>query len=157
MSGSKPSSPAGEKTPRAPRATKTEKTTTTKTAATTTRTRAPKAAAKAAPAPQPVAKAQSRRQQRTGKVVSDKMQKTIVVAIETLKRHPLYKRTYRSTARFKAHDEHNDARIGDLVRIEETRPLSKDKRWRLVEILNRAAQAPSVESVVADLAPEVEG
>jgi small subunit ribosomal protein S17 len=99
----------------------------------------------------------TRRQQRTGRVVSDKMQKTIVVAVETLKRHPLYKRTYKSTAKFKAHDELNDARIGDLVRIEETRPLSKDKRWRLVEILNRAAQAPSVEQVVAELAPEVEG
>jgi small subunit ribosomal protein S17 len=170
MSGSKPSSPTGAKTTRAPRAPKTETTEktprsatarTAKTAAAapakTPRARAPKAAAlPATPSAKPSA-AQPRRQQRTGKVVSDKMQKTIVVAIETLKRHPLYKRTYKSTNRFKAHDEHNDARVGDLVRIEETRPLSKDKRWRLVEILNRAAQAPSVESVVAELAPEVEG
>ena len=79
-----------------------------------------------------------RRQQKVGRVMSDKMQKTIVVAVETIKRHPIYKRTYKETTRFKAHDEHNSARIGDVVRIEETRPLSKDKRWRLVEILERA-------------------
>lgn len=171
MSGSKPSSPAGgQKAPRAPRTTKTTDTTkTTKTTRTTkaakaatetaapaktTRARATKAAAPVTPVKAPVA---TRRQQRTGRVVSNKMQKTIVVAVETLKRHPLYKRTYKSTAKFKAHDEQNDALIGDIVRIEETRPLSKDKRWRLVEILNRAAQAPSVEQVVAELAPEVEG
>ena len=95
-----------------------------------------------------------RRQQKTGRVVSDKMQKTIVVAVETLKRHRLYKRTYKSTMKFKAHDEHNDARIGDIVRIEETRPLSKDKRWRLVEITKRAVQAPSVAQVVSQLDPQ---
>ncbi len=155
MSASKPSSPAdGQKTPRAPRTTKAAKAATPETAPTkTTRARATKAAAPAATTP---ARATRRRQQRTGRVVSDKMQKTIVVAVETLKRHPLYKRTYKSTTKFKAHDEHNDARIGDMVRIEETRPLSKDKRWRLVAILTRAAQAPSVEEVVAELAPEVE-
>src|SRR5215813_10451064 len=86
-----------------------------------------------------------RRQQKIGRVTSDKMQKTIVVAVESLKRHRIYKRTYRYTTKFKAHDEHNDARIGDIVRIEETRPLSKDKRWRLVEILKRAAQVMPVE------------
>jgi small subunit ribosomal protein S17 len=174
MSESTPSSPAGgQKTPRAPRAPRTTGTTgttrTTRTTKTTkaatpetaapakpTRARATRGAAAAAAAPKPAPKA-TRRQQRTGRVVSDKMQKTIVVAVETLKRHPLYKRTYKSTNKFKAHDEHNDARIGDMVRIEETRPLSKDKRWRLVEILRRAAQAPSVEQVVAELEPETGG
>jgi small subunit ribosomal protein S17 len=94
-----------------------------------------------------------RRQQKTGRVVSNKMQKTIVVAVESLKRHPLYKRTYKSTTKFKAHDEHNEALIGDMVRIEETRPISKDKRWRLVEITKRAVQAPSVAQVVSQLDP----
>ena len=97
-----------------------------------------------------------RRQQKIGRVTSDKMQKTIVVSVETLKRHPLYRRTYKSTNKFKAHDEHNDARIGDVVRIEETRPLSKDKRWRLVEILRRAEQVAAVEQVEAALTPSVE-
>ena len=94
-----------------------------------------------------------RRQQKVGRVVSDKMQKTIVVAVESLKRDRIYKRTYKYTTKFKAHDEENSARIGDIVRIEETRPLSKDKRWRLVEILKRAVQVKSVEEVVAELAP----
>ena len=97
-----------------------------------------------------------RRQQKTGRVVSNKMEKTIVVAVETHKRHRLYKRTYKSTTKFKAHDEHNDALPGDLVRIEETRPLSKGKRWRLVEIVQRAVQAPSVAQVVSQLDPEAE-
>lgn len=172
MSESTPSSPAGgQKAPRAPRAPRAPKTTgttgTTRTTRTTkaakpetaapakpTRARATRATAAAVPKP---ASTSTRRQQRTGRVVSDKMQKTIVVAVETLKRHPLYKRTYKSTTKFKAHDEHNDARMGDMVRIEETRPLSKDKRWRLVEIMRRAAQAPSVAQVVAELEPEVEG
>jgi small subunit ribosomal protein S17 len=94
-----------------------------------------------------------RRQQKVGRVASDKMQKTIVVAVESLKRHRIYKRTYRYTTKFKAHDERNEARIGDIVRIEETRPLSKDKRWRLVEILKRAAQVAPVEQVVQALDP----
>jgi small subunit ribosomal protein S17 len=86
------------------------------------------------------------RQQKMGRVTSNRMQKTIVVAVESLKRHPIYKRTYKYTTKFKAHDEHNDARIGDIVRIEETRPLSKEKRWRLLEIVKRAEQtvAPDV-------------
>ena len=92
-----------------------------------------------------------RRQQKIGRVMSDKMQKTIVIAVETLKPHPIYKRTRRQTTRFKAHDETNSARIGDMVRIEETRPLSKEKRWRLVEILNRAAQTMAVAEVEAAL------
>lgn len=98
---------------------------------------------------------QPRRQQNVGRVVSDKMQKTIVVAVESLKKHPIYKRTYRSTARFKAHDEINDARLNDIVRIEETRPLSKDKRWRLVEIIKRGVQTTPVADVVAELDPDL--
>ncbi|MFZ5590516.1 MAG: 30S ribosomal protein S17 [Desulfurispora sp.] len=80
------------------------------------------------------------RKTRVGRVVSDKMDKTVVVAVETLVSHPLYKRTMRRTKKFKAHDEQNSCRIGDKVKIMETRPLSKDKRWRVVEILERAEQ-----------------
>lgn len=96
-----------------------------------------------------------RRQQKVGRVTSDKMQKTIVVAVESLKRDRLYKRTYKYTTTFKAHDERNTAHIGDIVRIEETRPLSKDKRWRLVEILRQAVQVKPVEQVVAELDPNI--
>ncbi|MGE5631161.1 MAG: 30S ribosomal protein S17 [Caulobacteraceae bacterium] len=78
------------------------------------------------------------RKTRTGKVVSDKMDKTIVVAIETLVRHPLYGKSVKRTTKFKAHDENNECKIGDRVRIMETRPLSREKRWRLVEIIERA-------------------
>lgn len=78
------------------------------------------------------------RKARIGKVVSDKMDKTIVVAIETLVRHPLYKKTIKRTTKFKAHDENNECKVGDRVSIMETRPLSKEKRWRLVEIIERA-------------------
>lgn len=74
----------------------------------------------------------------TGKVVSDKMDKTVVVAVETLVRHPLYQRTIRRTKKFKAHDEENSCQTGDKVRMMETRPLSKEKRWRVIEILERA-------------------
>lgn len=77
------------------------------------------------------------RKVRTGVVVSDKMNKTVVVAVESRRPHPLYRRVIRRTKRFKAHDEENACRMGDLVRIEETRPLSKDKRWRVVEIVSR--------------------
>lgn len=73
-----------------------------------------------------------------GKVVSDKMEKTIVVAVETYKKHDLYHKRIKYTKKFKAHDENNEAKIGDVVRIMETRPLSKDKRWRLVEIVEKA-------------------
>ncbi len=72
-----------------------------------------------------------------GVVVSDKMDKTVVVAVETLKRHRLYHKTIRRTKRYKAHDPNNVCRLGDVVRIVETRPLSKEKRWRVVEILER--------------------
>lgn len=78
------------------------------------------------------------RKTRVGKVVSDKMDKTIVVAIEDNVKHPLYKKIVKRTVRFKAHDEKNECRIGDRVEIMETRPLSKDKRWRLVSIIERA-------------------
>ncbi len=73
-----------------------------------------------------------------GKVVSNKMDKTIVVAIEDSVRHPLYKKIVKRTVKLKAHDEMNECSIGDRVRVMETRPLSKDKRWRLVEIIERA-------------------
>ncbi len=75
---------------------------------------------------------------RTGRVVSDKMDKTRVVAIEQLTRHPLYGKIIRRTKKFKFHDEHNRSKAGDLVRIVETRPLSKEKRWALVEILEKS-------------------
>jgi small subunit ribosomal protein S17 len=78
------------------------------------------------------------RKVRVGKVVSDKMDKTIVVAVEERVKHPLYGKTIRRTKKFKAHDERNEAKIGDTVRIMETRPLSKEKRWRLVEIVEKA-------------------
>nr|WP_312579035.1 30S ribosomal protein S17 [Sedimentibacter sp.] len=78
------------------------------------------------------------RKVRIGKVVSDKMDKTIVVATESLVAHPLYKKQIKVTKKFKVHDENNQCKIGDTVKIMETRPLSKDKRWRLVEVLEEA-------------------
>ncbi len=78
------------------------------------------------------------RKTRTGMVVSDKMDKTIVVAIEDNVRHPLYKKIVKRTVKLKAHDENNECRVGDRVSVMETRPLSKDKRWRLVEIIEKA-------------------
>ncbi len=78
------------------------------------------------------------RKPRIGEVVSDKMDKTIVVAIKTKVRHPLYGKMVNRTRKFKAHDENNECGIGDTVKIMETRPLSKDKRWRLVEIVEKA-------------------
>ena len=78
------------------------------------------------------------RKTRTGKVISDKMDKTIVVAIEDHVRHPLYGKIVKRTYKLKAHDENNTCGIGDTVRVMETRPLSKDKRWRLVEIIEKA-------------------
>ncbi len=79
------------------------------------------------------------RKTRRGYVVSDKMDKTVVVSVERLRRHPVYKRVIRLSTKFKAHDADNSARIGDTVRIEESRPLSAEKRWRVVEILSRGA------------------
>ena len=82
--------------------------------------------------------ARNSRKARTGLVVSDKMDKTVVVAIERRVPHPVYGKMVTRTKRLKAHDEENSAKVGDTVRIVETRPLSKDKRWRLVEIMQRA-------------------
>ena len=78
------------------------------------------------------------RKTKVGKVVSDKMEKTMVGAVVDTESHPLYKKSVKKTVKFKAHDENNEAHVGDTVSIMETRPLSKDKRWRLVEILERA-------------------
>ncbi|HOB09143.1 MAG: 30S ribosomal protein S17 [Limnochordia bacterium] len=78
------------------------------------------------------------RKTRVGVVVSDKMDKTVVVAVNRDVRHPLYGKTVRKTVKFKAHDENNECKVGDLVKIMETRPLSKDKRWRVAEIIEKA-------------------
>jgi len=78
------------------------------------------------------------RKTRVGKVVSDKMDKTIVVAVVDNIRHPLYKKTVKRTFKLKAHDEENICKVGDIVKVMETRPLSKEKRWRLVEIIEKA-------------------
>ena len=77
------------------------------------------------------------RKTRTGKVISNKMQKTIVVAVEDHVKHPLYNKIVKRTYKLKAHDENNECNIGDTVKVMETRPLSKDKRWRLVEVIER--------------------
>lgn len=78
------------------------------------------------------------RKTRVGRVVSDKMDKTAVVAVETFVTHPLYKKQIRKTTKFKAHDENNECKVGDRVRIMETRPLSKDKNWRIVKVIEKA-------------------
>ncbi len=83
---------------------------------------------------------------RIGYVVSDKMDKTVVVAVETTKRHPLYKKTFKRVVKYKAHDETNECKLGDKVRIIETRPLSREKRWRVGEIITRTE--------VADIQPK---
>jgi small subunit ribosomal protein S17 len=95
------------------------------------------------------------RQQKVGTVVSNKMNKTIVVAVESLKKHRIYKRTYKQTKRFQAHDEENICQVGDIVRIEETRPLSKMKRWRLVEVVKRGSGIVPVEKVLAEADPDL--
>lgn len=87
-----------------------------------------------------MSEARNERRVQIGKVVSDKMDKTIVVSVETYKKHPLYHKRIKYTKKFKAHDENNQAKIGDTVKIMETRPLSKDKRWRLVEIVEQAVE-----------------
>jgi small subunit ribosomal protein S17 len=94
--------------------------------------------------------AQSRRNEKVGQVVSTKMQKTIVVEVEMRKAHPKYKRVMKLSKKFYAHDEQNTARVGDMVRIRETRPLSKLKRWNLEEIVRRSALAQA-EEVAADV------
>jgi small subunit ribosomal protein S17 len=97
------------------------------------------------------------RKTKTGRVVSDKMDKTIVVAVERLARHRLYKRVIRLTTKFKAHDELNEARVGDTVLIEESRPLSATKRWRLISVVTRAGEQHGLPSdVVAEEAATTE-
>ena len=86
------------------------------------------------------------RRTKTGRVVSDKMDKTVVVSVERLRRHPVYKRVIRLSTKFKAHDEDNAAHVGDTVRIVESRPISRDKRWTVVEIVARG----SVEEVIVE-------
>jgi small subunit ribosomal protein S17 len=88
---------------------------------------------------------QGKRRTKTGRVVSDKMDKTVVVSVERLRRHPIYKRVVRLSTKFKAHDEENSARVGDTVRIEESRPLSRDKRWTVVEVVSRGSNEELVD------------
>ena len=78
-----------------------------------------------------------KRKTRVGRVVSDRMDKTVVIAVETIKRHPLYQKAVRRAVKYKAHDEKNECRVGDVVRIVETRPLSRQKRWRVAEIITK--------------------
>ncbi len=92
------------------------------------------------PAEDKAARLQKPRTMKTGKVVSDKMDKTVIVAVNYVRRHPLYHKRITRTSKFVAHDENNSVRMGDLVRIEETRPLSKRKRWIVREIVERAVQ-----------------
>ena len=89
---------------------------------------------------------ETKRKVRIGKVVGDKMNKTVIVAVDTPRRHPLYKKTIRRIVKYYAHDEEKQSKVGDTVRIEETRPLSKLKRWRVVEIVTKG--------VVAEIKPE---
>jgi small subunit ribosomal protein S17 len=93
---------------------------------------------------------EGKRKTKVGRVVSDKMDKTIVVSVERLARHPLYKRVVRLTTKFKAHDEANDAKVGDTVLIEESRPLSATKRWRLLEIVQRAGDHGLASDIVSE-------
>jgi small subunit ribosomal protein S17 len=86
------------------------------------------------------------RKTRIGNVVSDKMDKTVIVAVDTVRHHPLYRKTMRRVVKYKAHDGKNEYRVGDRVKIEETRPISRDKRWRVVEVITR--------NEVAELKPE---
>src|SRR6266540_4727557 len=93
---------------------------------------------------------QGKRTTKVGRVVSDKMDKTIVVSVERLARHRLYKRVIRLTTKFKAHDEANEAHVGDTVLIEESRPLSATKRWRLVEVVQRAGDHGSAADILTE-------
>jgi small subunit ribosomal protein S17 len=95
---------------------------------------------------------QGNRKTKVGRVVSDKMDKTIVVSVERLTRHPLYKRVVRASSKFAAHDELNAARVGDTVLIEESRPLSRTKRWRLVEVVSRAGEDRPAELIAEESA-----
>jgi small subunit ribosomal protein S17 len=95
-----------------------------------------------------------RRIQKVGHVVSDKMDKTRVVVVESLKKHRLYKRTFKQTKRFHVHDEENLSQLGDIIRIEECRPMSKLKRWRLVEIVRRGSGVVPVDEALAQVNPD---
>ena len=97
----------------------------------------------------------SRRQRKVGRVVSNKMNKTIVVAVERLKKHRIYKRTYKVTKKFHVHDENNEGQIGDTVLIEESRPISKTKHWRLVQIVRRGSGVVPVEELLAEVDPDL--
>jgi len=99
---------------------------------------------------------QGERKTKVGRVVSDKMDKTIVVSVERLARHRLYKRVIRLTTKFKAHDEANEAKVGDTVLIEEARPLSATKRWRLVRVVSRAGEQGPASEIVAEEAETFE-
>ena len=88
---------------------------------------------------------QGKRKSQVGRVVSDKMDKTVVVSVERLRRHPIYKRVVRLSSKFKAHDQDNSAKVGDTVRIEESRPLSREKRWTVVEIVARGSHEELVD------------
>ncbi len=89
---------------------------------------------------------QAKRRAKVGRVVSDKMDKTVVVSVERLRRHPIYKRVVRLSSKFKAHDEENTARVGDTVRIEESRPLSREKRWTVVEVVARGSHEEMIDT-----------
>ena len=97
---------------------------------------------------------EAHRKTKVGRVVSDKMDKTVVVNVERLRRHPIYHRVVRLTTKFKAHDPENVARVGDTVRIEETRPMSAHKRWRLVEVLGHVSAEEIPGGIAAELADE---
>jgi small subunit ribosomal protein S17 len=97
----------------------------------------------------------SRRVQKVGRVVSDKMEKTRVVVVESLKKHRIYKRTFKQTKRFHVHDEENLSHLGDLVRIEECRPMSKLKRWRLVEVVKPGSGVVPVDEALAQVNPDL--
>jgi len=92
------------------------------------------------------------RKEKVGRVVSNKMNKTVVVAVDYLRPHPIYRKTVRQTHKFYAHDEENRCEIGDVVRIEETRPLSKLKRWRVIEIIGNKDQPIAIKDAEAELA-----
>jgi small subunit ribosomal protein S17 len=112
----------------------------------------------ATPAPMPTSASavkQSHREQKVGRVVSNKMDKTLVVAVERLKKHRIYKRTYQVTKKFHVHDENNEGQIGDTVLIEESRPISKTKHWRLVEIVKRGSGVVPVEELLAEVDPDL--
>jgi small subunit ribosomal protein S17 len=103
----------------------------------------------------PESQPKTRRVQKVGRVVSNKADKTIVVAVESLKKHRIYKRRYKQTKRFYAHDEENVCKNGDLVRIEESRPMSKLKRWRLVEVIRLGSGIVPVGEVLAEADPNL--